>query len=370
MGNPKRKDQKRDSCSSSSSSSSSKSSSSKDSKCNDLYNYCKKKLLCDDDFMIAGSDAYGSLYSTSIQNLNVAQAVTFEYNQTLLNIDHIPGTPDIYVRKGGVYTFVFVAETNEAAQFGLFINGLPIFSAISGSNTGAGQFIMRQIETLQKNDRITIRNFDSAIGTITLNPESGGIVAGTNCELVIQKIASLPNDNYGDSDSEDEKISKREKHLFEKMEKKLLCDPSLMIRGSDVFGALYATTTQNVAINASVLYTANTRLYNTTHATGSGDLVVSKDGVYQIYFLISTAQSAQFTVFVNGIPDLTTTAGTNKGAGQLTLRQAIPLKKNDIVSVRNYTSSIGTVVISGNAGGLLQGVSAQLIVFRISPLNK
>jgi hypothetical protein len=80
-------------------------------------------------------------------------------------------------------------------------------------------------------------------------------------------------------------------------------------------------------------------------------------------FLVECDKSAQFTVFVNGVPDLTTTSGLNKGANQLYLRQTLTLHQGDLVSVQNYISSAGTVNLIGDAGGALGAALAAYYIY-------
>jgi hypothetical protein len=112
----------------------------------------------------------------------------------------------------------------------------------------------------------------------------------------------------------------------------------------------------------------NCSLKNLEWTAGTSDVKVCKSGVYSMEFTIGTNKASQFTVFVNGSPITSTTAGINQGAGQLLLRQTLPLNKDDIVSVRNYTSAIGDVLVSANAGGFEVGTDAVFVLYKISPL--
>jgi hypothetical protein len=148
------------------------------------------------------------------------------------------------------------------------------------------------------------------------------------------------------------------------------CDSQLALYGMDSYGSFYSTQIQDVAIDAPVLFYQNINVNGMTHTLGTGEVVVQKAGIYIFVFCVNTSQACQFTVFINGIPDQTTTAGINKGANVLQLRQEIELKVGDIVTIRNHTSATGTVKITQNPGGTLTGINAQLILTRISlPLS-
>jgi hypothetical protein len=79
-----------------------------------------------------------------------------------------------------------------------------------------------------------------------------------------------------------------------------------------------------------------------------------------------TAQACQFTIFVNGVPNQTTTAGINKSSNVLQLRQELELKAGDVVSVVNYISANGSVKITPNSGGTLVGINTELIIYKIA----
>jgi len=100
---------------------------------------------------------------------------------------------------------------------------------------------------------------------------------------------------------------------------------------------------------------------------GTSGITVKKSGIFVMEFCIVSDLPAQFTMFINGNPEITTTAGTNKGAGQLLLRQTVSLYANDTITFVNHSSAVGSVVSTLNSGGILTGVNAIGIIRRISP---
>lgn len=349
---PKKKHHRDKSCSSSSSDS---------DDCDELYDGLKKKLMEDRSVMASGSDCYGALYSQSAQIILYTDTVKFESNQECKNLDHIPGAPDIYVRRSGIYAFTFAIVCDQASQFTIFINNQPQASTTCGNNNGSGQLLLEALLPLQKNDCITIRNYSSAIGSVSVSPVIGGSVPGANIELVVRKISPLckpcPEKCH---------IPHHLKCKFEKIAKKMACDCDLLVKGSDSYGSYFSTVAQVVSLEAPVLFTDQINVYNSSISTDKSTVTVDKDGAYLFGFLMNSNEFCEFTIFVNGVPDLSTTAGINKGANNLFLRQILNLKKGDKLSVVNHTSAAGNVNINPTAGGRINGVSAVFYLIKIA----
>ena len=75
--------------------------------------------------------------------------------------------------------------------------------------------------------------------------------------------------------------------------------------------------------------------------------------MYLLNYSLETNEPAQFAVYVNNVVQPDTVTGTNAGSGSLVSNSILKLKKNDSVTVRNYTSSVigGAVTIIQFAGG-------------------
>jgi hypothetical protein len=355
------------------SSSSSSSSSDSESDCEDnigeLYCYLKHKLMKDDKMMIAGSDAYWNAYSTAQRVLIQNEASPFDLTTVSENVDYpYTGAPG-FVREDGVYVIFFIAETNESAQFTIFINGVPSLLTTVGNNAGAGQLISRWILPLKKNDNLTARNYQSVIGALNIPAKVGGLNDNVNFGITLLKIA--PYEEYC-WDEKDCDFSHKQKHLFRQLEKKLLCDPELQLEGFNVHGSFYSKVAQTVAVEAPVVFSSSINVHHLCPVVQSpsnsfSQVKIEKDGVYKIFFLANSDTAAQFAVFVNGVPDVSTINGTNRGAGQITIRSLLKLKKGDMLSIVNHTSG-APVIIPENAGGQIQGLSCVFIIFKISPL--
>ncbi len=328
------------------------------------YCYFKKKLLKDPSLLAAGSDAFGSFFSITEQKIALAAPILWENSQLAYNVDLDVSKGAIQVRKDGVYYFLFSVSPAHASQWSLFVNGDKVMT--KGIASGAGQMLMFKILELKTNDQLSIRNFSSGIGEVMLSGDIGGLVPGTNTELVIRKIGPLQVlDRY--TRPKKMRLSHKAKRLFECIEKKMFCDPQLMIGGSSSYGSYWSTVSQDVAVDSPVLFENHQNMKCQDHTLGTGTVTVKEDGVYSFIFLTEPDRPSQFSFTVNGVPNVTTIQGSNRGASFIMLRQQIALKCGDKVEIRNHTSAAGTITLSQSPGGLATGQSALLIIYKIAP---
>lgn len=341
-----------------------------------MYNELKCKLMKDKSLMVTGTDAYGSFYSFDTQQINPSEPLKFKYTQNNRYIDLLFDGATIIPRRAGIYSCTIHVTADGAAQWTLFVNNIPQYDRIFGTYNSSGQLTITYIIVLKANDSLTIRNYESVSAVVSIPQIVGGSDVGSNVELVVEKIAPYPekhNDHKhlelekcDSSSSSDEKKEHKLKKKFDMFKKWMKYDPSLMTYDCECHGSFYSTVEQNVVVDAPVLYDFNQNVLNIIHTLGSGDIKVQKDGVYLFVFIVQTTQSCQFTLFVNGVADSTTTAGINKGANVLQMRQQIELKVGDVVSIKNHVSAAGTIVVSKNSGGLLTGVNAELCIYKIA----
>ena len=336
----------------------------------DVYKYYKNCLVKDECLMVAGSDAY--INSVNDEPLVIPQAYPVDFNQTTIsyNIDHLYKDSPFCVREGGVYIIFFVSSTEQASQFTIFVNGLPQLLTTTGNNAGAGQIISRHLLSLEKDDTLLIRNYASSSSALQSNLYVGGLNKGNNETLLLMKIAPLPSKKEYKEWSLD-CLSKRKQYLFKKILDKMLCDKELMLKGFNVHGTFHTNKTQIVPTESNVLFDSSSNVAGLGWSDISGDQIkICEDGVYKIFFLTTTNTSCQFTVYVNGNPLDYSTQGSNRGAGQTTMRTLVELCKGDVVTIKNHTSYNGQIVISEYAGGVQPSLSAVVTIFKIAPKCK
>ena len=339
----------------------------------DIYDYFRNKLLEDENLMIAGSTAY--LNATDDKNLIVANTQAFKFNNIPIkyNIDNYNFNAPYYVRESGVYVIFIAINTDSTCQFTIFINGVIEPLTCVGTNSGAGQLISRHMIKLNKDDQLVVRNYLSTTGTVTINVNSGGLLSGNDATMIILKIAALDPVTVDECDEEKfmDCLSHKKKKLFKKLYEKLLCDKCLMVEGFNIHGTFYNTLTQSIPVESTIVFNQMSSVKGLLWNISNPDqIIILEDGVYKIFFLITTTTAAQFSFSVNGLPVSYTIEGSNKGASQISIRSILELKQNDILQVLNHTSASGTVIASQNAGGAKQNVSTILTIFKIAPIYK
>ena len=164
------------------------------------------------------------------------------------------------------------------------------------------------------------------------------------------------------------KIEKKFHCYYEQFRNYLLCKKWLQINGSDAYLSMSGTSPQTVAINEALSYSTNTEIKNIIHQQGRSYLEVEKSGIYDLFVDTITDEPDQWTLFINGVPDLSAVFGRESGAARTLLRQFIKLNKGDIVEVRNYSSHAGVITASVNPGGSYIGNNKQFLVFLLTPV--
>jgi hypothetical protein len=388
----KTKHHKKRSHSSSSSSRSCSSKSEKNRYCfNDIYNYYKQKLVCDENLMVYGSNAYINLYSNTTSVLPTYDPVEFDATALNYNIEYSYfGSPTV-VRESGIYVIFYSINVDQSSQFSLFINGKYQEYTTAGNNSGAGQALARSMLSLNKNDTVLIRNYISSSNILKSQNNAGGLIVGNNMTYLLFKIAPLSHQpereciKYESSDSSDSEcteskekkewsvscLSEKKKYLFKKLLDNMLLDPELMLKGFDVRGTFYTTNPQSVNTEVDFVFdnqlNVNKLTFNNLNPT---QVTINESGIYKVFFYGTTNTAVQLAFTVNGTPVNYTIQGTNKGAGQVSLRAILQLNANDYLTVRNHTSANGSIVFSAGAGGSLPSISGILTVFKLAPVSK
>jgi hypothetical protein len=144
-----------------------------------------------------------------------------------------------------------------------------------------------------------------------------------------------------------------------------------MPKGFNITGTFTSNLSQTVPLEGDVNFSQQQAVNGLTwNVANPSQVVIKKDGVYKLFFLLTEQTASQFSLAVNGIPIESTTQGTNKGAGQLTSREILPLRKGDIVTVRNHSSQNGNALITDHAGGANPVISLILTIFKLAPICK
>ena len=318
--------------------------------------------------MVAGSSSYINLVNTVSDIIPTYHTIPFNAVTTRYNLDYIANGSPFFVREDGIYIAFFAIAVDTACQFTLFVNGVMQPTTCLGTNSGAGQVISRYMLELKKDDHVTVRNYITTANSLTTLINAGGTQVGNSGTFVMLKIAPLCKPKYEKKYS---RISHKKKRLFKAVQEALVCDDELMVKGFNTVGTFYNTVGQIVPLEGDVNFAQQTcasGLY--WNPASPSQVVVKKDGVYKVFFMLTEQTAAQFAISVNGNAIESTTNGTNKGAGQLSSRSILELRKGDVITVRNHSSQNGPVQITDHAGGANASIDLILTVFRIAPICK
>lgn len=342
----------------------------------DIYDYFRNRLLEDNGLMVAGSNAYINATNSLLDVVPVNHSLQFNTLYNMYNIDMYNINSPFFVREDGVYIVFISILLDTAAQFTLFVNGVPENLTCVGTNSGAGQVISRHLLKLKKDDNVVIRNYISTTSSFTANLYAGGTLPGLDMTFLMMKFSPLnpvPNPTPEECCELTKCLSKDKKKLFNCLTEKLLCDKELMVKGFNVTGTFSLLQQVAVPLENQVVYdtqsNVNGLLWNPS-GSNPAEVQILEDGIYKIFFVCSNVSPAQLSFMVDGVPVTESIQGSNKGAGQISLRVLLELRKNQVVSVINHTSAAGTIVLSNSAGGSGQSVSALLTIFKAANIIK
>jgi hypothetical protein len=128
------------------------------------------------------------------------------------------------------------------------------------------------------------------------------------------------------------------------------------------YSYVYNLAAQVVAVGGSVLFDSNGPLsLGITHTAGTAAVVLASAGIYRFTFTVSGTAANQFTLFVNGIADTSTTYGTGVGNTPNVGQAIITVPAAAAITLRNFTSA-GAITLPTTLGGTEPNVNASLII--------
>jgi hypothetical protein len=303
-----------------------------------------------------------SVYSKNEHLIPTEDSVKFDVIQTMENIVYTPATGETKITDPGYYRLFFLASPETTSQFAVFVNGSPVNTTITGLNKGSSQLTISVILMLQKNDIVTINNHTSANSHIHIPINSGGSLLGINIQLTMTKIA--PMDYLWEIDKTCN-WHHYEKN-YEKFKKYLLSKCYLFIEGAYNYTDVFSKTTQLVPLEWPFHFTHDRCHNHVFHLSGTPEVVIEAEGLYDVFVDIITNGPAQLSLFVNGVFEPSTISGRDSGGNRCIVRQILKLKCGDVLTVRNYKSLLGEVTTSSNPGGTAIGYNANFMIFKLT----
>ena len=330
-----------------------------------LFNKLLEKMMLDKELMMKGFNVHGSFYRKTTATIPTESDVPFEFTTNVNGLSWDPLSPEnVSILEDGVYKIFFLTSTTTSAQMTFFVNGISIDTTTMGVNKGAAQVSLRALYEFKKGDILTVRNHTSGNGSIFISQDVGGKKSDVCALLTVFKMAPL------DKPSLDEcKLNNYHKKTYCKFKQFLLNQKCLQVAGSNAYFNVVGDTKQILNVGDAVDWSNTALLENVMHNQGTTKFTIKEDGIYDIFGDLTSNQPAQWTLFVNDIPEPTTTFGRDSGGGRTLIRQFIKLLKGDVINIRNYEAYSANIETSTNAGGELVGQSVVFMAFKLSPLD-
>jgi hypothetical protein len=133
----------------------------------------------------------------------------------------------------------------------------------------------------------------------------------------------------------------------------------------NAYAYIYNTSAQSVAAATAVTFDSNGPFFGSiAHTAGTATITILTAGTYSFEFIVSGTAANQFTIFVNGVANTSTTYGTT--AGSLTVGQAIiAVPAGAAITLVNFSSTVSPVVLT-TLGGTQPGVNASILIEQLS----
>ena len=223
--------------------------------------------------------------------------------------------------------------------------------------------MLRQSISLNKGDVISIKNYSSSIGTITIQENAGGSANGVIACLILTKLSTkdVGKYKYVECESKDEK---RKLCMFKQY---LHRNRKIDTNGNNKYGCFLNNDPQVINAQQQMIMEINDLVNGIQHIQGTKEMIVEHTGIYNATFNLSTIAPAQFALAINGVVNPTTISGTNSGAALNSMIQLIVLKKGDVVTLIDNISAITPINTTNNAGGTAVGNNTIVTFYRITP---
>jgi len=138
--------------------------------------------------------------------------------------------------------------------------------------------------------------------------------------------------------------------------------------GASQYGYIYNLSAQVVPLETDITFSDNgVRTAGITHASGSSEIVILSAGDYQVTFSVSGTEPNQFALFLNGAMVPGSAYGSGAGVQQNSGQAILTIGANDILTLRNHTSSAAiTLAAAPPIGGTVAVVNASVLIQKLN----
>jgi len=142
--------------------------------------------------------------------------------------------------------------------------------------------------------------------------------------------------------------------------------PTGPANGLSEYAYIFNTSAQTVPVEADVTFGENgVSTAGISHAPGSAGIAFTTAGTYKVAYSVSGVEPGQFALFVNGAEVSGSTYGSGAGTQQNTGQVIVTLGANDVLTVRNHSSS-AAVTLQTLAGGTQANVNASVSIEKLN----
>ncbi|MCQ6281040.1 collagen-like protein [Bacillus sp. EB600] len=140
----------------------------------------------------------------------------------------------------------------------------------------------------------------------------------------------------------------------------------ILAGGLSQYGYIYNLSLETVAVDDPVIFDSNgITTPGITHTPGTSQIVVTSPGYYEVTFSVSSVETSQFALFLNGAPVAGTVYGSGAGTQQNNGQAIIAIAAGDVLTLRNHTSA-AAVTLQTLAGGTQTNVNASIVIKKLN----
>ena len=145
----------------------------------------KRHSLTNKHLLLTGANAHLGVSAAAPQKVTINENFNWSTELVKRDIKYTQGMDNITIKQSGTYDIFADIICNESVQIALFVNGKPLPSTIFGRDSGAVRCLMRQMIKLYRGDLITVNNYESSIGTVTVAENPGGNAVGQSATFTL-----------------------------------------------------------------------------------------------------------------------------------------------------------------------------------------
>jgi len=157
------------------------------------YKHLIRSLLCDKQIQFAGCAAYGTFFSQKQQTVMPLKSFVFDRKTTMKNFEFHENSKHIKVLISGVYLMNLSMLVEQDAQVCVYVNNKAYQKTFTASNKLLScSFTL----PLKRHDVLEIKNVNKTLPILTQVPVTSCDHLSQNLDLVLTRIAVLPELEY------------------------------------------------------------------------------------------------------------------------------------------------------------------------------